>query len=286
MKDYKEIGRKLSKIALLSEISQCGTPTKYFPVDLKIQIREPYIIGYDFYVAYNASAKTWVIDYSFDSPFICRAEMQHIRDIKTDKEMYENVSYIIKESRKKFQLSGYAYLRMTVEEQYYSLVEKKDFPELTGEDAECMSFEFLSSFIGDLLADEVVTEKQVEELAEIAANNTKPLKIIYSEMIIFCLRKEYPMVVKSNNIYSPQSYLETVTGNCYFFNTSKPILEQITDILKEHNKPTENYLLSETEKVLTNNKPVVLVNCCDVDDSNTTPIAEYRWFRVPENFKE
>ena len=35
----------------------------------------------------------------------------------------------------------------------------------------------------------------------------------------------------------------------------------------------------------TRNISVVLVDCCDVDN-NGNPIKDYRWFRVPINFKD
>ena len=58
------------------------------------------------------------------------------------------------------------------------------------------------------------------------------------------------MIVKSNTIYSPQNYLEVMTGNCYFFINDRPILEQVTDILKHHNRSTKSYSLKETPKLL------------------------------------
>lgn len=93
------------------------------------------------------------------------------------------------------------------------------------------------------------------------------------------------MVVKSNIIYSPQNYLEVMTGNCYFFINDRPILDQVTDILKLHNCSTKSYSLKETPKLLHRNISVVLVDCCDVDN-NGNPIKDYRWFRVPINFKD
>ncbi len=286
MKDYKTIGMQICNFGKFSEICQCGTPTPYIPVNLCCKICEPYIIGYAFYVAYDAFTKRWSIDYSIDEPLTNRSQMQHIKGIKTDKEMYAKVNDILEELRKRFQIGGYSFLRELVESEYDSLIKNEEnYPGLNEEETERMSMEFLNCFAADLIEDEVATEKQVRELFEASNHADVPLKIIYADMILFCLGKEFPMVVKSNNVYSPQNYLEAVTGNCYFFNTSKPILEQITDILKANKQPIENYLLCETEKVVTKNEPVILVDCCDVKD-NKDPVKEYRWFRVPMDFKD
>ena len=41
--------------------------------------------------------------------------------------------------------------------------------------------------------------------------------------------------VKSNMIYSPQNYLEALTGKCYIIHGREPVLKQVCRILKENN---------------------------------------------------
>ena len=92
-------------------------------------------------------------------------------------------------------------------------------------------------------------------------------------------------VIKSGCIYSPQNYLEAVTGKCYILSGSKPVLKQISGILKANGQPTVSYPLKKTEKALKRSFPVVLVDCSDFTD-DWRLFQEYRWFRVPANFKE
>lgn len=97
--------------------------------------------------------------------------------------------------------------------------------------------------------------------------------------------KNKETIIKSNTIYSPQAYLEIVTGNCYGFLMEVPILKQIENVLKHYNLPIKSYTLKETETALRQRKPMILVDCRDVDD-NSNIITEYRWFNVPNDFKE
>ena len=92
-------------------------------------------------------------------------------------------------------------------------------------------------------------------------------------------------LIKSGCIYSPQNYLEAVTGKCYILSGSKQVLKQISGILKANGQPTVSYPLKKTEKALKRGLPVVLVDCSDFTD-DWRLFQEYRWFRVPANFKE
>lgn len=93
MKDYVKIGQKIQKLGNFSEISQCGYPSQYFPVNLFCRISEAYIIGYSFYVSYNGA--TWSIDYSLTPCVEVRTDMEHIRGIKTEKEMLREVDELL-----------------------------------------------------------------------------------------------------------------------------------------------------------------------------------------------
>ena len=91
--------------------------------------------------------------------------------------------------------------------------------------------------------------------------------------------------VKSNMIYSPQNYLEALTGNCYIIHGREPVLKQVRRILKENNLPIKSYSLKETAKAVCVKYPIVLVDCSDFTEDMRL-IRQYRWFRVTENFKE
>lgn len=94
-------------------------------------------------------------------------------------------------------------------------------------------------------------------------------------------------MVKSEKIYSPQSYLEAVTGKCYVisgeddieFIQEKLVRNGYTDTLWD-------YPLSEIDHIVKNNLNVVLVDCMVVNSRTDEFEHVYRWFEVPEDFKE
>lgn len=91
--------------------------------------------------------------------------------------------------------------------------------------------------------------------------------------------------IKSNNIFSPQNYLEPITDECYIIHTSKPVLQQIEEILVDYGFPSVSYDLADVYTALSAGTPIVLVDCCDVDD-DLHPVKSYRWFQVPADFCE
>ena len=98
-KDYVKIGNKLRKLAAFGEISQLGGPTDHVPVNLRLTLCEAYVIGYTMYIAYIWGK--WSIEYTYDPAVCCRADMECIKNIKTDREMYAKVEEIIGEIRKR-----------------------------------------------------------------------------------------------------------------------------------------------------------------------------------------
>ena len=103
------------------------------------------------------------------------------------------------------------------------------------------------------------------------------------------------IMVKSEKIYSPQQYLETVTGNCYITNGDDDVqfIEgRIYDFVKQNTSPFEwevalwNYPLSEIAHIVENNLNVVLVDCMVWNEYLREFRHEYRWFEVPEDFEE
>ena len=95
--------------------------------------------------------------------------------------------------------------------------------------------------------------------------------------------------VKSLELYSPQSFVEKLTGFCYGFDKDNTV-EEIHTLLKHHGVETEeqplfDYPLDEIKEVVEREAPVVLVDTTYIDD-DCNLVYEYRWFEVPENFDE
>ena len=94
--------------------------------------------------------------------------------------------------------------------------------------------------------------------------------------------------IASNVILSPQNFLELVTGECFIIHTSKPVIQQIEEILDDYKLPFVSYDLKDVHLALSAGVPIVLVDCCDTDE-NFQPIISYRWFQIPielSNIKE
>lgn len=94
-------------------------------------------------------------------------------------------------------------------------------------------------------------------------------------------------MVKSNKIYSPQNYLEAVTGKCYIINGENDV-DFIQEILVQngYNDTLWDYPLSEIDHIVENKLDVVLVDCMVVNAETDEFEHEYRWFEVPENFED
>lgn len=94
------------------------------------------------------------------------------------------------------------------------------------------------------------------------------------------LNREVGCIV-SNTILSPQNFLELMTKECFIIHTSKPVIQQIEDILDEYEIPSVSYDLADVHLALSAGVPIVLVDCCDTDE-NLQPIKSYRWFQIPK----
>ena len=93
-------------------------------------------------------------------------------------------------------------------------------------------------------------------------------------------------MVLSKEIYSPQYYIETVTGNYYIFRNDTTILDEMQTLLALNNfENLWNYPLTEIDHIVKNKINVVLVDVSDYDVESQTWIKEYRWFEVPEDFE-
>lgn len=94
-------------------------------------------------------------------------------------------------------------------------------------------------------------------------------------------------MVKSKRIYSPQNYLEAVTGKCYIIDEENDV-QFIQEVLVQNGYTDTiwDYPLSEIEHIVENNLNVVLVDCMVVNPETDKFEHEYRWFEVPEDFEE
>lgn len=92
-------------------------------------------------------------------------------------------------------------------------------------------------------------------------------------------------MVKSNGIYAPQNYVGAVTGRYYSFKHDKHPIDEIRELLEMNDiYNLWDYPLTEIDHIVENNLDVVLVDCSHYEDNIF--VNEYRWFEVPEDFKE
>ena len=90
-------------------------------------------------------------------------------------------------------------------------------------------------------------------------------------------------MVKSTSLYSPQNYLEAVTGKCYLLSGDDDI-SAIEQILAQNDMTLWNYPLTEIDHIVENELDVVLVECCVWNEEASQYSKELRWFEVPEGF--
>lgn len=92
------------------------------------------------------------------------------------------------------------------------------------------------------------------------------------------------MAVLSKEIYSPQNFVEIVTGNYYSFRNDTTILEEIQVLLDINGfEGLWSYPLTEIDHIVENKINVVLVDVSDYDIKSGNWITEYRWFEIPES---
>ena len=91
-------------------------------------------------------------------------------------------------------------------------------------------------------------------------------------------------MVKSNQIYAPQNYVGAITGS-YFISKYDGSIDCIRKHLNRYGfRFLWDYPLTEIDHIVENNLNVVLVDCSHYEDDMY--VEEYRWFEVPEDFKE
>ena len=103
-------------------------------------------------------------------------------------------------------------------------------------------------------------------------------------LIFLTERQRRGIMIKSNKIYSPQRFLEAVTGKIYILNYNKPIVPQIEQVLINHKKPYSSYPLEDAQKALNKQGNIVLVSCTDMNEKLEFE-EKYRWFKVSKDFR-
>ena len=93
-------------------------------------------------------------------------------------------------------------------------------------------------------------------------------------------------MVKSEKLFSPQSYLDSVTGKCYVVDGDDDI-EFINDALCANGYDSLwDYPLSEIDVIVESGFDVVLVDCMVYDEDAKEFKHELRWFEVPDGWGE
>lgn len=92
-------------------------------------------------------------------------------------------------------------------------------------------------------------------------------------------------MVQSERIYSPQEYVEAVTGH-YFCFPKEDTVQEIQDKLDRYCVDSLwNYPMTEIDHIVESNLRVVLVDVSGFYGGNEI-VPQYRWFEVPEDFRE
>lgn len=91
-------------------------------------------------------------------------------------------------------------------------------------------------------------------------------------------------MVKSNELFSPQNYLHSVTGLCYIINGDNDIAFIESVLSHKGYGNLWNYPLSEIDHIVENDINVVLVDCMMYDKEAQEFKHELRWFEVPEDW--
>ena len=85
-------------------------------------------------------------------------------------------------------------------------------------------------------------------------------------------------MVKSEKVYSVQSFCDEFFGFCPIINGDRGELRKLLDDYGYEG--TWDFPLSEIDHIVENNLDVVLVDCTYIDDM-CEQVAEYRWFEIP-----
>lgn len=88
-------------------------------------------------------------------------------------------------------------------------------------------------------------------------------------------------MIISNTLYSPQSYLEMITGVCYIIEEDSDV-DFIRRILKEKGFDLADYEFKDIDKIVKDNTNVVLVDCMNYSEDILAFTTDLHWFEVSD----
>lgn len=91
------------------------------------------------------------------------------------------------------------------------------------------------------------------------------------------------MAVLSEKLWTPQQFVENITGHCYIFNGDDDV-GHIAAILEESGYDNLwDYAMSELDPIVQHDLQVVLVDCMVWFEGKGQYEHEYRWWEVPKS---
>lgn len=89
--------------------------------------------------------------------------------------------------------------------------------------------------------------------------------------------------IRRNFAFSPQSYMEIVTGNYYCLNSDNDDVTQTKIILKQNGFANlKNYALNELDKAIKRGKDIILVEFYSFSGAR----EELRWCELPDGITD
>ena len=90
-------------------------------------------------------------------------------------------------------------------------------------------------------------------------------------------------MVVSNKLWTPQTFVEAITGHCYIFDGDDDV-GHISCILEESGfGDLWDYSMDEVDHIIEQGHHVVLVDCVVWSEDDGRYGHEYRWWQVPED---
>ncbi len=91
------------------------------------------------------------------------------------------------------------------------------------------------------------------------------------------------MNVVSKKIWTPQTFVETITGHCYIIDGDDDV-GLIARLLEEHGYDNLwDYPMDEIDHIVENEHQVVLVDCMVWCEGKGQYEHEYRWWEIPDD---
>lgn len=90
-------------------------------------------------------------------------------------------------------------------------------------------------------------------------------------------------MVASKKLWTPQTFVEAITGRCYIMSGSDDV-GLISRLLEENGYGNLwDYPIDEIDHIVEQSIPVVLVDCLVYLDYKDQYEHEYRWWEIPED---